>query len=103
MLGLTGHCLLEVASRAFYAQQNARIPLFAAMVNIFLYVTVGRLLFKPLGAAGISLTDAIAFTSQAVFLLIMLASQDKAWYSKLIGVLKFSQLKKTANPPAQPS
>lgn len=103
LLGLTGHCLLEVASRSFYAQQNARIPLFAAVVNIFLYVTVGRLLFKPLGAAGISLTDAIAFTSQAVFLLYMLASQDKAWFSKFIGALKLNRLKDTANPPAQPS
>lgn len=85
LLGLTGHCLLEVAARAFYAQQNAKIPLFAAVVNILLYISIGSLLFKPLGAPGISLTDAIAFTTQAVFLLFMLAWQIKPWFLKRLG------------------
>ena len=103
LLGLTGHCLLEVAARAFYAQQNARIPLFAAVVNILLYVTVGSLLFKPLGAAGISLTDAVAFTSQAVFLLFMLASQDKAWFTRIISFLQVKKVPKSAYQLADPT
>lgn len=103
LLGLTGHCLLEVAARAFYAQQNARIPLFAAVVNIFLYISVGSLLFKPLGAAGISLTDAIAFTSQAVFLLFMLASQEKIWFTRILNYLHVKVYRKTAVLQADPT
>ncbi len=72
LLGLVGHSLLEVASRSYYAQQDAITPLFAALLNIIIYILVGSQLFRPLGAAGISLTDAIAFTSQALFLLILL-------------------------------
>ncbi len=72
LLGLTGHALLEVAARSFYAQQDAITPLFAALVNITIYIVVGSRLFRPVGAAGISLTDALAFTSQAAFLLFLL-------------------------------
>lgn len=72
LAGLTGHCLLEIASRSFYAQQDAVTPLVGVILNILIYIFIGRLLFKPLGAAGISLTDAIAFTTQAVFLLVIL-------------------------------
>ncbi len=79
LVGLTGHCLLEVAARAFYAQQNARLPLFAAIFNVIIYISLGSLLFKPLGAAGISLTDSIAFTAQAVFLLFLLSQSNATW------------------------
>ena len=97
LVGLTGHCLLEVAARAFYAQQNARIPLFAAVVNILLYISIGSLLFKPLGAPGISLTDALAFTAQAVFLLFMLAWQTKPWFQKALGSIFLKRVLKNAD------
>jgi putative peptidoglycan lipid II flippase len=83
LVGLTGHCLLEVVSRSFYAQQNARLPLLAAVVNIFVYITLGSFLFKSMGAAGISLTDAIAFSTQAIFLLFLLTQQESSWLNKL--------------------
>ena len=72
LAGLTGHCLLELAARSFYARQNAIIPLIGALLNISLYILVGTQLFRVLGAAGISLTDAIAFSCQAIFLIIIL-------------------------------
>ena len=78
LVGLTGHCLLEIASRSFYAQQDALTPLIGGIINVLIYIILGRLLFRPLGAAGISFTDAVAFTSQAVFLLFMLR-----WYPKV--------------------
>ncbi|MEN6435489.1 MAG: murein biosynthesis integral membrane protein MurJ, partial [Anaerolineaceae bacterium] len=83
LVGLTGHCLLEVASRSFYAQQNARLPLLAAVINILVYITLGSLLFESMGAAGISLTDAVAFTTQAIFLLFLLSQQESSWLSRL--------------------
>jgi len=75
LLGLAGQCLLEVAIRSFYARQNAITPLLAAGMNLLIYITSGLLLFRVLGAPGISLTDAIAFTAQAILLLIILNRQ----------------------------
>jgi putative peptidoglycan lipid II flippase len=71
-LGLTGHCLLEMAARSFYAQHEARRPLYAAMINIALYISLGSLFYRWWGAAGISLTDSLAFTVQALVLLFWL-------------------------------
>ena len=72
LLGLTGHCMLELAARAFYARQNALVPLAGAVINVSIYIGMGSILFRVLGGPGISLTDAIAFTTQAVFLVIVL-------------------------------
>jgi len=72
LLGLLGHSLKEVGARAFYARQNAIIPLITAVINLALYALVGALLYKPLGAAGISLTDSLVFSFEAVLLLILL-------------------------------
>ena len=73
MVGLLGHSLMEIASRAFYARQDARTPLITGAINLGFYVILGLLLYRPLGPAGISLTDAVCFTSQAVLLLILLS------------------------------
>ncbi len=72
LIGLAGHSLLEVMARSFYAQQDALTPLLAAGLNVGLYILLGSLLFRSLGAPGISLTDSLAFTTQALFLLALL-------------------------------
>lgn len=72
LLGLTGQCLLEVAVRSFYARQDAITPLVTAGINFGVYVVLGVVLFQTLGAPGISLADSLAFTSQAVLLLVLL-------------------------------
>ncbi len=77
MLGLFGHSLKEVSARAFYASQNAWIPLATAGGNVLLYGLSGSLLYHPLGAAGIALTDSLVFTLEAVVLLILLMRSGK--------------------------
>ena len=72
MLGLFGHSLKEVSARSFYASQNALVPLVTAGGNVLLYALTGFLLFRPLGAPGIALTDSIVFTLEAVVLLVLL-------------------------------
>jgi putative peptidoglycan lipid II flippase len=72
LLGLAGQSLLEVANRAFYARQNALMPLLGSLLNIVIYIILGTLLFRPFGAPGISLTDSVAFTTQAVVILLVL-------------------------------
>ena len=72
LIGLAGQTLLEVANRAFYARQNALIPLAGSVLNIIIYTVLGILLYRSFGAPGISLTDSVAFTTQAVVVLLIL-------------------------------
>ena len=94
LLGLLGHSLKEVSARSFYARQNAIIPLVTAGINLVLYSLVGALLYKPLGAAGIALTDSLVFTLEAVLLLILLNRKmvpaiklDSTWVRALLATL----------------
>ena len=84
LIGLAGHCLLEIANRAYYAQEQAVIPLLGTILNVLIYAAAGFLLFRRLGAPGLSLTDSIAYTSQSVLLLILLAHphQENRFFSK---------------------
>jgi putative peptidoglycan lipid II flippase len=72
MAGLLGQSLVEIFARSFYARQNAKTPLLAAGLTLGLYILLGTQLFRVLGAPGISLSDSIAFTAEAVLLLILL-------------------------------
>jgi putative peptidoglycan lipid II flippase len=69
LAGLLGHCLLELGSRVFFAQQNSVIPMAAAGLNLVIYILSGIILISPFKAVGIGLADAIGFTAQALFLL----------------------------------
>jgi putative peptidoglycan lipid II flippase len=73
LLGLAGHALLEIASRAFYAQQNAMVPLYASALNAAGYVVLAITLSNALGFVGIALANSTAFTIEALALLWLLA------------------------------
>lgn len=75
LVGLTGHALLEIGSRSFYAQQNARTPLWAAGINSALFIALAIALTRGMGAGGIALAGTIAFTLEALALLWLLARQ----------------------------
>jgi putative peptidoglycan lipid II flippase len=72
LLGLVGHSLLETASRSFYAQQDARTPLYVAALNAAAYVVFAVSLSRWLGAVGIALANTLAFTGEALLLLFLL-------------------------------
>jgi putative peptidoglycan lipid II flippase len=72
MAGLLGQSLVEVATRSFYARQNALTPLLAAGLTLATYLLLASQLYKLFGAAGISLADTLALTAEAVFLLVLL-------------------------------
>ena len=77
MAGLAGHCLLEIANRSYYAQEQALVPLLGTILNVLIYLGAGFLLFRRLDAPGLSLTDSIAFTVQAVLMLLILADPQR--------------------------
>ena len=72
LLGLVGHALLEVAVRGFYAQQDARTPLYAAILTALAFSIAGFFLYQSLGAPGIALANTLAFTGEALLLLYLL-------------------------------
>ncbi len=72
LAGLVGQSLVEVSVRSFYARQNALTPLAAAGLTLLAYILLGSQLYRVLGAPGISLSDSIAFSGEAVLLLLLL-------------------------------
>lgn len=73
LVGLVGHALLEIASRSFYAQQNAKIPLYAAALNATGYLILAPLFSKMIGVVGIALANVIVFTTEALILFWLLS------------------------------
>jgi putative peptidoglycan lipid II flippase len=76
LAGLLSHCMLELGSRIYFARQNATIPLAGSALNLAVYLLFGILLAGSLGATGIALADAAAFTAQAALLLVIYAIQS---------------------------
>jgi putative peptidoglycan lipid II flippase len=72
LAGLIGHALLEVAARGFYARQNPVIPLIASVFSAAVFILCAILFFRPLGAAGIGLSNSLAFSLEAGILLVLL-------------------------------
>jgi len=72
LIGLVGDTWLEVAVRSFYANQNTRIPLIAAFIQATAFVILSLILSPIIGLAGIPLSAALTFTTQAIVLLVIL-------------------------------
>ena len=71
LLGLFGHVFLELGARIFFSQQNAKIPMVGSAINLGLYLITGSLLGNSIGAVGLGFADAIAFSGQALFLMLV--------------------------------
>lgn len=72
LLGLTGHAWLETAVRSFYAQQDARTPFKAALVQVSAFILIALILSRLVGVVGIAIADTLTFTTQALWLLWIL-------------------------------
>ena len=73
LVGLVGESLLEIASRSFYARQDAITPMLVAGLSLLVFIAVGWALFQELGAPGISLAVSVALTFQSTVLLLLLS------------------------------
>ncbi len=60
LLGLPAHALIAVLARTFYAQQDTRTPVAAAILAVVINTTLAVVLIDPLGLAGLALAIAIA-------------------------------------------
>ena len=77
LAGLLGHVFIELGARIFFAQQDAKTPLIGSAINLILFLAAGVLLDSLLGAPGIALADAIAFSGQALFLIVFYKHQRR--------------------------
>ena len=75
-LGLVGHATLELAARAFFAQQDTVTPLYVAIGSAIASIGLGIVLMRPLGAGGLALGNSIAITAEV---LVLMAILRKRW------------------------
>ncbi len=76
-LGLVAHSCLELAARAFFAQQDTVTPLFIAIGSAVLNIALAILLMKPLGAGGLALANSLAITAEV---LVLMAVLRRRWH-----------------------
>ena len=72
LTGLAAHALIAVLARAFYARQDTRTPVLAAVAAVVLNSSLAVVLVGPLGLGGIALAIALAAWMEAVVLLLIL-------------------------------
>jgi putative peptidoglycan lipid II flippase len=72
LIGLVGDTWLEVSVRSYYANQNTRTPLIAAILQVTAFFLLSLLFTRFIGLAGIPLAAALTFTTQALVLLTLL-------------------------------
>ncbi len=72
MLGLLSQVLLEVVIRAFYARQNANLPLIATFIRTIVFIVIAFYFSTKTGAVGLSIADTIAVTVEVVILMVIL-------------------------------
>ncbi len=71
-LGLASYALIEVTSRAFYAQHNAWTPLFTIAITAGVFIILAIPLASWIGAPGIALANSLAFSIELVIMLWLL-------------------------------
>ncbi|MCB2202463.1 murein biosynthesis integral membrane protein MurJ [bacterium] len=72
LVGLLGHSFVEVGVRAFYAEQNAKVPMTTSGIGLVVYIGLAILLMGPLQAGGIALANSLSYSLQALILILVL-------------------------------
>jgi putative peptidoglycan lipid II flippase len=71
-LGLAAHVCLELAARAFFAQQDTITPLLLAAASAAANILLAALLMGPLGHGGLALANSLAVTAEVLALIFIL-------------------------------
>lgn len=71
-LGLVGHACLELAARAFFAQQDTVTPLLVATGSGIVNIGLALLMMGPLGHGGLALANSLAVSAEVLVLLFIL-------------------------------
>jgi putative peptidoglycan lipid II flippase len=72
LTGLTAHALIAILARAFYARQDTRTPVAAAILAVVINSSLAAVLAGPFGLPGLGLAIAIAAWLETIVLLVLL-------------------------------
>ncbi|HET9613917.1 MAG TPA: murein biosynthesis integral membrane protein MurJ [Candidatus Limnocylindrales bacterium] len=72
LVGLTAHALIAVLARAFYARQDTRTPVAAAILAVIVNSSLAAILVGPMGLPGLGLAIAIAAWLETIVLVALL-------------------------------
>ena len=75
--GMIGFGLQAILSRAFYAEQNGKIPLISGMFSIAANVVLCVLLTKRMDVGGLALASAVSQSVAAIILIIPMQKKNK--------------------------
>ncbi len=78
LVGLAAHALITVLARAFYAGQDTRTPVIAAVAAVVINVTAGAVLVGPFGLQGLAFAIAAGAWVEASILLVALRGRYAA-------------------------
>jgi len=78
LIGLPAHATIGVLARAFYARQDTRTPVVAAILAVVINITLGVALIGPLGLPALGLGIALGAWAEAILLLIVLRRREPA-------------------------
>jgi putative peptidoglycan lipid II flippase len=72
LTGLAAHALIAVLARAFYARQDTRTPVSAAILAVVVNSSLAAVLAGPMGLPGLGLAIAIAAWLETIVLFVLL-------------------------------
>jgi len=72
LVGLLGHSVVELGVRAFYAKQNAKVPMLVSGLGLLVYLGLAIPLMQVLSFGGIALANSISYSIQALVLILLL-------------------------------
>ncbi|HLX35289.1 MAG TPA: murein biosynthesis integral membrane protein MurJ [Candidatus Limnocylindrales bacterium] len=76
LIGLAAHGSIGILARAFYARQDTRTPVIAAILAVAINTTLGVVLVGRLGLPALGLAIAIAAWAEAIALVVILARRQ---------------------------
>lgn len=74
-IGMIGYGVQTILSRAFYAQQEGKMPLVAGVCSIAVNAALCVLLMEPMGLGGLALASAVSSTVAALVLFVPTAKK----------------------------
>jgi putative peptidoglycan lipid II flippase len=72
LIGLAAHALIAVLARAFYARQDTKTPVVAAILAVVVNSTLAGVFAGPFGLPGLGLAIAIAAWLETIVLFVLL-------------------------------
>ena len=76
LIGLPAHATIGVLARAFYARQDTRTPVMAAILAVVINISLGVLLVDRIGLPALGLGIAIGAWAEAALLLVVLRRRE---------------------------